>query len=105
MALPFCGTRAKVVSVRDDLHADEVDPLEVGAVVAAGLQAVERELGGDVLRGEVAAAQAGVAAFEQIVGEEFYVGSDLFRVDGSFGLLDGGRDGLGEGGYGERKQK
>src|SRR6266851_2036384 len=92
----------------DGIHADEVDLLEVGAVVAAGFEAVEGELGGDVLGGYLAAAQAGAASFEEIVGEELDVGADLFGVDGGFGCFDCGRDGLGEGagrddeeGYGE----
>jgi hypothetical protein len=70
--------------------------LEVGAVVAAGFEAVEGELGGDVLGGDLAAAEAGAAAFEEIVGEELDVGADLFGINGSFGSFDGGRDLLGE---------
>ena len=78
----------------DGVHADHVDLLEVGAVVAAGFEAVEGELGGDVLGGDLAAAEAGAASFEEIVGEELDVGADLFGVDGGFGGFDGGRDGL-----------
>jgi hypothetical protein len=64
--------------------------LEVGAVVAGGFEAVEGELRGDVFGGEFAAAQAGVAAFEQVVGEELVVGADApprrRRADGRSGL-------------------
>ena len=74
--------------VGDGVHADEVDLLEVGAVVAAGFEAVEGELGGDVLGGDLAAAEAGAAAFEEIVGEELDVGADFFGVDGGFGGFD-----------------
>ncbi len=81
----------------DGLHADHVDLLEVGAVVAAGFEAVEGELGGDVLGGDRAAAEAGAASFEEIVGEELDVGADLFGVDGGFCGLDCGRYGLGIG--------
>ena len=55
--------------VADRLRSNEVHLLEVGAVVAAGLQAVERELRSDVLGGEFASASAGATAFEQIVGD------------------------------------
>ena len=78
----------------DGVHADEVDLLEIGAVVAAGFEAVEGELGGDVLGGDLAAAEAGAASFEEIVGEELDVGADLFGVDGGFCGFDGRRDGL-----------
>ncbi len=81
--------------VGDGVHADHVDLLEIGAVVAAGFEAVEGELGGDVLGGDFAAAEAGAAAFEEIVGEELDVGADLFGVDGGLGGFDCGRDGLG----------
>ena len=78
----------------DGLYADEVDLLEVGAVVASGLEAVDGELGGDVFGGDFAAAEAGAASFEEIVGEKLDVGADLFGVDGGFCGLDGGRDRL-----------
>ncbi len=90
--------------VGDGVHADHVDLLEVGAVVAAGLEAVEGELGGDVFGGELAAAEAGAAAFEEVVGEELDVGADVFGVDGGFGGFDGGRDVLRERGDGEEQR-
>ena len=93
MGAPACGTSAKVVCVELDRHADEVDLLEVGAVVAGGLEAVEGELGGDVLGGQIAAAEAGAAAFQEVVGEEADVGADVFGVDGLLGRLDGGGQG------------
>jgi hypothetical protein len=79
----------------DGVHADEVDLLEPGAVVAAGFEAVEGELGGDVLGGDFAAAEARAASFEEIVGEEAHVGADLFGVDGGLGGFDCGWDLLG----------
>src|ERR1035438_2891090 len=80
-----------------DGHAEEGYLLEEGAVVTAGLEAGEGELGGDVFGGEIASADAGAAAFEKIVGEEADVGANFFGVDGGFGGLDGGGDGgLGE---------
>ncbi len=45
------GDEAEGGLVGDDFHADEVDLLEVGAVVAGGGEAVEGELGGDVFGG------------------------------------------------------
>ena len=68
-----------------DGHAEEINLREVCAVVAAGLEAGESELSGDVGCGEVAAANAGAAAFEEIVGEKADVGADSFGVDGGFG--------------------
>ena len=92
-----CGREGKGGGVALDRHAEEVDLLEVGAIVAARLQAGQGELGGDVAGGEVASADAGAAAFEEIVGEELDVGADPFGVDGGFGGFDGGWDGgLGE---------
>ena len=78
-----------------DGHAEEVDLLEVGAVVAGGLEAVEGELGRDVFCRKIASAKAGAAAFKEVVGEEANVCTDLFCVDGRFSGLDGGRDGRG----------
>ncbi len=40
--------------LRDGLHTDEVDLLEISAVVAAGFEAIEGELGSDVLGGNLA---------------------------------------------------
>ena len=65
----------------------------------AGLQAERRELGGDVARRDVVAAAAGVAALEQVVGEEGDMGAE--GVGAEFG---GGRRGrLGDGRGGKRK--
>ena len=53
--------------------------LEIAAVVAGRRQADRAEALGDVQRGEVEAAGAGFAAFEQVVGEEAQVGLDPAR--------------------------
>jgi hypothetical protein len=50
------------------LHADEVDLLQIGAVIATGLQSHERELRCNVLGCKLAAAQTGIAALEEVVG-------------------------------------
>ena len=65
------------------VHGEERDLLEVGAVVACGLEAGERELRGDVFGGKLGAARAGAAAFEQIEREEAHVGANLLGIDGS----------------------
>ena len=94
------GDEAEGGLVGDDFDADEVDLLEVGAVVAGGGEAVEGELGGDVFGGELAAAQAGIAAFEEVVGDELVLGADVGGADGGFDCGDGAkrdvRVGLGE---------
>ena len=82
--------------------AGEVDLLEVGAVVAAGFEAVAFELAGDELCGELAAALAGIAAFEEIVGEVLVVGADGLGADGG---LCGGNGGWQGGLCGEGKRE
>ena len=57
------------------------DLLHVGALVAGGLQSVERELGGDVLGGDVAAALSGAATLEKIMREKADVGLDVLGMD------------------------
>jgi hypothetical protein len=91
--------------VADDFSPDEVDLLQIGAVVATGFEAVEGELRGDVLGGEFASAGSGAAAFEQIVGEELDVSADIFGIDGRFRRLDGRRNVLRENGSGEREKR
>ncbi len=60
---------------------------------------------GDVLGGDFAAAEAGAAAFEEIVGEELDVGTDFFTFDGGLGGFDGRRYRLRQyaGGEGEKR--
>jgi hypothetical protein len=75
--------------------------LQVGAVVAGRLDVHQRVLRSHVLGGDVVAARAGLAAFQQVVGQEAHV-----RLDGvgRWGeAARGGRagDGLGLGGGGE----
>jgi hypothetical protein len=47
--------------------------LEECAVITGGLQSVGFELRADVFGGEIAAALAGAASFEQIARKKFYV--------------------------------
>src|SRR5690606_32264090 len=56
--------------------------LEVAALLTRGLQAHQLALGGEIGGGDLVAALAGVAAFKQVVGKEFHVGANPFRVDG-----------------------
>ncbi len=55
--------------------------LEVGPVVAGGLQSIEPELGGDVFGGKVASALASAAAFEKVERERADVGANMFGVN------------------------
>ena len=69
------------------LDAHERDFLEVAAVVARRFGAGERELGGDILGGDIAAPLADAAAFEQVAGEEAVVcanalSGDVLSVEG-----------------------
>jgi hypothetical protein len=56
------------------------------------------ELGGDVFGGQFAAAQAGIATFEEVVGEVLDVGADVGGVDLGFVFFEefGGGLALGE---------
>ena len=89
IAVPF------FVNASDDLvaiggDAEERDVLVVGAVVAAGLEAVRLELRGDVLLRDLVAARAGAAAFEQVAGEELIVGSHRLAAEQSHAAFHGG---------------
>ena len=55
----------------------------------AGARPYEGELRGDVFGGELAAAQAGVAAFEEVVGDELVLLADVVGADGGFDCGDG----------------
>ena len=76
--------------VLQGVHGVERHALEVRVVVAGGLHALERELGSDVLGGQLVSARAGTAAFEQIERQELHVGADFFWVDGGSGGAGGG---------------
>ena len=77
------------------------------AGVANGFQAEAHELGGDVVHREAMATGAGVAAFEEIIGEEGDVGADAALGEGGGFVGVGGsgkeREG-GDGGEGERAE-
>ena len=60
--LPAGGGAQRGIGLRLDAH--QRDLLEVGAVVAGRFGAGQRELGGDVLGGDIAAALADAAAFQ-----------------------------------------
>ena len=57
-------------------------------MIARRLQAIERKLRRNILRGYIAAALASAAAFEHIAGEKFDVRADALA--GNFGHLRGG---------------
>ena len=76
---------------RQRLHPDEIDALQIAAVVACRLEPIELELRGDVVRRDVAAARTRAAALEQIVGEKFYVRANALRIDSAHGRLHVGR--------------
>jgi hypothetical protein len=68
------------------LHTDHGDLLEVGAVIASGLEAVAFELIGDVLGREVATLLVHAAAFECVTSEITDVSTDFFGIEsGSVG--------------------
>jgi hypothetical protein len=67
----------------------EGNALEISAVVARRLNSSERELGGNVFGGQLPAAGAGTAAFEQIEREEADMGTNLLRIDGDGGGASG----------------
>ncbi len=72
------------------LHADEIDSLQIAAVIAGGLQAVQRKLRRNVVGRNVAAACSGAAPLEQIIGQESHVRSDSPCVDALHCRIDGG---------------
>ena len=69
------------------LHAGEIDALQIAAIVAGGLQTIERKLRRDVVRRDIAAARTRAPPLEQIVREELDVRADPLRADS----LHGGR--------------
>ncbi len=85
------GNEGEIGFVFDGVNGDEGDLLEPGSFVAGGFEAVQFELGGDVLGCELVAASAGAAAFKKIKGKEADVGAHLFRIDGSGGGAGRGR--------------
>src|SRR5208282_1128471 len=87
LALRGYETKTRVGAGRD---ADHGNLLQVGTVVARGLQAIERKLGGDVFGGNVAAALAGASSLKQIVGEEADMGLDAVGTN-ALQCGDGGR--------------
>src|SRR4029077_1183804 len=66
--------------------------VHVSAVIACGFKSVDRELGRDVFGGDVASALARASAFQQVMGQEAYVGADPLGID-SFHCSEGRRRG------------
>jgi hypothetical protein len=77
-------------ALRAALGLLEIDLLKP-AVAAAGLQAISLELRGDVARGYFVAASTGLAAFQQVVGQEGYVRAHAFGREPGRGLLRDGK--------------
>jgi hypothetical protein len=75
----------------------EGDALEEAAARRRALEAQSGELLGDILGGDLMAAGAGLAAFEQVVGEERHVGPDALLGGGGGGRLGESGGGKGEG--------
>ena len=63
------------------MHAHEIHPLQIAAVVARGLQTIQRKLSRDVVRRNIPAARARAASLEQIVGEEANMLPDAPCID------------------------
>ena len=68
------------------VHRKERNLLEIGPVVAGGLQALKRKLRGNVLSRKLGAARPWPAAFEQIEREKAHMRANLARIDGFSGL-------------------
>ena len=51
-------------------------------MIARGFQSILGELRGNVFRGQIAAALAGAAAFQKIVGQEPDMPANVFGIDG-----------------------
>ena len=81
MGAPSCRHKAELRLVLDGVHRIERHLLEISAVVAGRLQAIQCELRADVLRGNVAAARAWSAALQQIVCQKPHVRSNLFWIN------------------------
>ena len=74
---------------------EEGDVLVIGAAVARGLQTVRLELRGDVLLGDLIAAGAGTASFEQVAGQELIVGGHGLPAQEGHAAGHGSRRGIG----------
>ena len=67
---------------RQGRDADQRHFLQVGSVIAGGLQSILGKLRGNVFGGDVAAALARAAAFQQIMREIANVPANVFGIDG-----------------------
>ena len=73
------------------MHAGKRHLLQIGAIVTGRLQAVQREFGGDVAGGNVAATRARAASLEQIARQKLHMRADPLRIDA---LQRGGHGGI-----------
>ena len=76
----------------EGLDTREGHALQIAAVVACGLESVERELPRDVVRRKVPAARAGAATLEQVIREKLDVRANPLGVDAADGRGDLGRE-------------
>jgi hypothetical protein len=67
------------------LHPGELEVLKVGAVISGWLRARQRELRGNVLGGEIAAAGSHAATFEKIARQQAGMRGNALRLN-CFGL-------------------
>ena len=79
MLRPGAGSADLTAGLR--LGPDQREILEIGPVIAGRFQSAERKLRGDVFGGQIAAARADAAAFEQIAGQEFHVRAHALAGD------------------------
>ena len=79
------GQHGKGGLVGDGFHADEVHLLHVASVSVSGGESGEGELVRDVFCGELAAAEAGIAAFKEVGGDEAVRFANAVGTDGGFG--------------------
>src|SRR6185369_10770723 len=92
------GDRAPVFAPRGLLQRHLLEPAAVGA---ARFETEGSELAGDVARGDLVPARAGVTTFEQVVREERHVRAEMFGSECRRSELVERR--LGERGLGERE--
>ena len=91
--LVAAGGCSRELGRRLRVDAGQGEFLKVSAVIAGRLGSQQRELRGDVLGGEFAAARADASAFEQIAGQKLHVSADAGACD----LVDlGGRGDRGD---------
>jgi hypothetical protein len=76
------------------MHSEERNFLKVTAIVSRRFQAVESELGSNVLCSQFSAAGAWTATLKQIKRKKPHVSANLFRINRCRGGASGGRQAL-----------